>query len=872
MKNKINLLFLAITAGLLLTSIAYLKNEFSGSVNSSVQKAGQEEEATDAIESMQFFNEMRAFPDADIPPDKFYRAFEYSKNSMQELDRGDSPSEWTSLGPNNIGGRTLSLAISPADTSVIYMGSASGGLWKSTTGGLGAQAWTRIETGYPSLAVSWITIDSANTNVMYIGTGENYGYQYSLNGTNVRVTRGMYGIGILKTTNGGASWVKSLDWSYNNERGVWRVIMNPKNHNVLYAATSEGVYKTNNAGTNWAQLLNYKMVMDLEINPVDTSIVYISVGNLSNDVPNANVGIYKTTNAGSSWTKVTGGLPSFWSGKAMIELYKGNPDYIYASIPNDLNGYVGYYTSTNGGGSWILKTTNVSISPQGWYNNAHIVKPDNPNTILVGTIDLVKSTNGGSSFQTKSNWSEWITGATPPGQPESPSSQFAHADHHEFFVNPFDPNKLYCVTDGGLYRSNDFGETYYSCNGGYVTTQFYAGFVNSYQDSTWCLGGLQDNRAAFYQGTTAWYKTFVGDGFWCGVNSQNHNICYTEYSYGALYKSNNGGTSFSSFGVSPPGSGNDNNYCFATPFVVCRSNSNVIYIAGINVYRSNSGGGGWVSLGSFSSKAISMDCSSTSTDTVYIGTVPVTNGPSAAIYRTTNGSTFQDVSNGQIPNRYPTDIHVNPNNPQEVYVTFGGFGSGHVYKTTNGGSNWINISGNLPDIPHESVVIDPMYPQNVYVGNDLGVYVTTNSGANWYEFRNGMPYALVFDLTIVYPNRHIRATTHGNGIYERTLVQNPVGVASNNGRIPQAYRLYQNYPNPFNPSTNIKFDLPKSSDVVMKVFDITGRAVYTLVNEKLNAGSYKVTFDGSAFSSGVYFCRLQTDNGFSETRKLLLVK
>jgi photosystem II stability/assembly factor-like uncharacterized protein len=295
-------------------------------------------------------------------------------------------------------------------------------------------------------------------------------------------------------------------------------------------------------------------------------------------------------------------------------------------------------------------------------------------------------------------------------------------------------------------------------------------------------------------------------------------------------------------------------------------------MAGINAYKSANGGSSWTSLGSFGSKALSMDGSATSTDTVYFGIVPVTNGPAAAIYRTTNGTTVQNVSNGQIPNRYPTDIHVNPNNSQDVYVTFGGFGTGHVYRTTNGGTNWMNISGNLPDIPHESVVIDPMYPQNIYAGNDLGVYVTTNSGANWYEFRNGMPYALVFDLTIVYPNRHIRAATHGNGIYERSLVQYPVGIANNNKQIPEAFKLYQNYPNPFNPSTNIKFDLPESSNVVLRVYDITGRAVYTLVNKNLNAGSYKVKFDGSAFSSGVYFCRLETGNGFAETIKLLLVK
>ncbi|MEZ4823371.1 MAG: hypothetical protein R2942_13595 [Ignavibacteria bacterium] len=98
-----------------------------------------------------------------------------------------------------------------------FYGSSSGGLWKSTSGGTGAEAWTLVNTGFPSSAVSSIAIDSVNPNVMYIGTGENYGYEFSENGLDVRVTRGMYGIGILKTTDGGNTWTKSLDWTYDNK-------------------------------------------------------------------------------------------------------------------------------------------------------------------------------------------------------------------------------------------------------------------------------------------------------------------------------------------------------------------------------------------------------------------------------------------------------------------------------------------------------------------------------------------------------------------------------------------------------------------------------------------------------------------------------
>ncbi|MBE2217364.1 MAG: T9SS type A sorting domain-containing protein [Ignavibacteria bacterium] len=819
-----------------------------------------------ALQSLQFLSQIRAFPEQDIPQDKFFSAVEYSKTMPKYDELSDSPTQWTSIGPNNIGGRSLCLAFSPVDTATLYMGSASGGLWKSITGGLGANAWQYIETGYPSLAVSTIAIDSTSPNTMYIGTGENYGYQYSFNGLDVRVTRGMYGIGILKTTNGGVTWSKSLDWTYNSQRGVWKVLLNPKNRNTVYAATSEGVWKSINAGATWFQMLNYQMVMDMRINPVDTSVLYISVGNLTNNVPNANVGIYKSTNAGTSWVKLSGGLPATWTGKTTLELYRGNPDFVYASIANDLS-YVGYYTSTNAGLNWTVRSTTVPIGNQGWYNNAHMVKANDPNQIIVGTIDLVKSTNGGTSFTTKSSWSAWNTGATPPGQPESSSPLFAHADHHSFESNPKDPNKIYCITDGGLYRSNDFGETYYSCNGGYVTSQFYAGFANSMQDSNFCLGGLQDNRAAFYQGTTAWYKTFSGDGMWAGINSQNHNICYMEYTNGAISRSTNGGINWS--GIT---SGLSGNFAFVTPYIVCRSNPNVMYIAGNNIFRSTNGGTSWANTGALPYNALSMDASATGTDTVYVGVIPVSAGQPALIYRSVNGTAFANISGSQLPSRYPTDIHVNPNNAADVYVTMGGFSSGHVYRTINAGVTWNNISGNLPDVPHQTVCIDPQYPANIYVGNDLGVYASSNGGSSWFEFRTGMPYALVFDLAVVYPSRNIRAVTHGNGVYERDLMSNIVGITQVNGEVPKQFALGQNYPNPFNPETKIRFVIPEAGFVQLKIYDVAGRTIEMIVNKQLSPSIYDVTFDGTKYTSGLYFYQLTSDGKIVDTKKMCLVK
>jgi len=820
-----------------------------------------------AYESMQFINEIRSFPDKDIPQDKFFKAFEYSKEKIKDYNSvSDAANFWECIGPNNIGGRSLTVAVNPNDTSLIYIGSASGGIWKSTTGGVGANAWTQINTGYPSLAVSSIAINKNNTNEIYIGTGENYGYQASFNGLDNRLTRGMYGIGILKTTDGGNTWSKSLDWAYNNQRGVWKVQYNPFNSNVLYAATSEGVYKY--TGT-WNKVLDVKMVMDLEVNPLDSNIIYASVGNLTNVTPLTDIGIYKTTNAGLNWTKLTGGLPASWTGKTTIEVYKTDPNIITASVANDLS-YIGFYKTTNAGLNWTAGSTTVPTSNQGWYNNGQLLKPDNSNSVLIGTLNIEKSTNGGSSFTTKSDWSAWNTGATPPGDPEGPTN-FVHADVHEIIANPKDANKIYILADGGLYRSNDFGETFYSCNGGYITSQFYAGLANSYQDSLWCLGGLQDNRAAFYQGAGNWYKTFFGDGMSAGVNSQNDNICYMEYTYGDMNKSNSRGVSWTD--ISPPNAGTASAYCFVAPYNITKSNPNVVYIGGTAIYKSTTGGGNW--QGPYGAavfggnRLLSMAVSYTSTDTLYVGSAP--SAAAAGVFRSVNGGVNWTNITGSLPNRYVTGLTVNPNNSKEVIATFGGFGTPHVYKSTDNGNNWTNISGNLPDLPHHTVVVDPLYPQNIYVGNDLGTYVTTNNGAAWYEYRTGMPYAMIFDLSISYPNRKLRAATHGSGIWQRDLIQNPVSVGNNN-TVVKNFKLYQNYPNPFNPSTKIKFDLNKPAFIDIKIYNIQGKKLQNIYSRYENTGNHEAEFNAANLSSGTYFYSIFVNGIRTDSKKMLLLK
>jgi len=828
------------------------------------------EKRSGAFDALQWWNIQRAFPDEEIAIDKYYTEYIRAKEIFGERDNINSRDTWDNIGPNNVGGRTLVIAVNPVDTNIVWLGAASGGLWKSTTGGIGAQAWTHVPTaGIPTLGVSSIVIDSINPNIMYVGTGETYNYQQALNGLSIRVTRGSYGMGILKTTNGGLNWTKSLDWTYQQNRGVWDIVSDPLNLNVLYAGTTEGIFKTTNAGNNWIQVFTEKMVMDLAIDRLNPNIIYAGVGNLGS----LNPGLYRTMNNGNSWTKLTNGLPPTNTGRTSITTYHNNPKIIIASIGNDLS-TVGLYRTTDQGNSWTqLSGTPDFLSYQGWFAKCVQIKNDDSSKVLVGGVSFYKSTTSGSNLIVK-NTGGSFNGFVPAGGPEGPPN-YMHVDFHDIVSNPKEPNKVYIAGDGGLFRSNDFGETFYGCNGGYVSTQFYNGFTNSSYDSTIALGGLQDNSTVRYSGTDTWYRTSGGDGVMTAINPTNHNIMFCCSQYLTVYRSTNQGATGSWTTVLSGGSAN-----FVAPLLMCPSNPNVLYAGRNQVMKSTNGGlsGSWVATSSplDGNSILSLAVSYTSTDTVYAATVPSTSIP-MGFFRSINGGTnWTNISSG-LPNRYPTDIAVNPQNSSDIYAVFSGFNTPHVFRSMNSGSSWININGNLPDVPFQAIVVDPQFTSNVYAGNDFGVYVSTNSGTNWNSFTDGIsPAAMIFDLSISKSNRKIRAVTHGNGVFERSLLEGIVGIGNNTSTIPESFRLYQNYPNPFNPVTKILFDIPsdvkrQTSNVKLIVYDIMGKEISTLVNQQLNEGSYNVDFNGANYPSGNYFYKLEAGD-FSEVKKMILLK
>ncbi|MBI3363596.1 MAG: T9SS type A sorting domain-containing protein [Ignavibacteriae bacterium] len=703
-----------------------------------------------AREALDFWTRARAYPNNDIPPDKYYKAFAYSKMRMKKLPHEfQSATGWESIGPNNLSGRCLSVAVNPFNGNTIYVGSASGGLWRSYTAGLGAD-WQRIETGYPVLGVASVAISPVDSNVIYIGTGEVYRYQGAYGGLIVRTTRGSYGVGILKTTDGGTTWTKTLDWSSNQQTGVQAVKINPLNPNTVWAATTEGFVRTTDAGAHWDIPIPLLQGIDMLMNPSDTNRFMISYGNFGN-----NPGVSVTTDNGGSWTQCA--LPPF-SGKTTLGMFQSNPNIVWASVA-DSTTYVGtLWKSTDFGFNWTLMQSyapppppppggNPMLGVQGWYSHYVAVHPTDQNQIVHAAVDAQKSTDGGTTF--------FGVGGL-------------YSDNHGYAIDPNNPNILYSANDDGIYRSTNFGSSFNWIGYGLVTGQLYNGFSCSSSDPHLAIGQSQDHIPGYiYTGNPNWGRSAADEAGWTATNPQDDHFMYAVTRFGeSIRRSTNRGASFG------PGLSFLGDAAWSSPIIVSPSDPDVLYFGKFSVYKSTDAGASWFTTSTAvindGNTSLSIAMSFTNRDTVYIG-----KGPFASrthFYRTTNGGTTWTDITGPTPDRYPLDIAVDPNNSRIVYACFGGYGTGHIFKSTDAGISWADVSSVLPDCPVTAAVVDPLNSNYVYIGTDIGAYVSTNAGTSWNSFSEGFTDAvLISDLVISPSNRKLRAVTHGNGVFERDL-------------------------------------------------------------------------------------------------------
>ena len=757
---------------------------------------------------MQMMTAQRAYPAQDIPSEGFAAAYEYHRKTFTEQTRSEP---WTPMGPLNTAGRTLSLAINPQNDQTIYLGSASGGLWKSHQLGEG-QSWQHIPTGHPVLGVSAIAIHPTDSLTMYIGTGEVYNYQRTGTDAAYRATRGSYGIGILKTTDGGINWEPSLDWTYDQQRGVQEVKMAPSNSDILYAATTHGVYKSVDAGSSWSQIFDIDMATDIAIHDINPDRVIATVGNLGSPAG----GIYVTNDGGGTWTAIDMGEAASFQGKIQID-HLG--DLVMASIGNGFSftdGFTWIMRSENFGDNWQLIDSPDYSRWQGWFAHDVAINPRDPSTSMHIGIDVWKSTENGLNLDKKSNGGVTLGRPDIVGPDGDPS--YSHSDHHVVLYHPNIPDLVLLGNDGGLFKSSDGGETFASANGGLQTTQFYNGFSVSQQQQDFAMGGLQDNSTSIFRGDGRWQRAIGGDGSWTAINPTDDNIAFGSSQNLNVRKSTDNGNFFTSVNVRVDGGG----AVFIAPYVISPAAPQIMYAGGEAFYRSLDGGNSWsVVTGKPNTDPIfSMAASHQDASVVYVGTAPFTTKPRLYV-TSTAGASWTDVT-GDLPDRYPNDIAIDPTDDNTAYVTFSGFGTGHIFKTIDRGASWTDISQNLPDVPGNAVVVDPTAPSHLYYGNDIGIYFSTDGGDSWEAWDAGIrDAAIVLDLVISPSDESLWAATHGRGTYKRQLMS--AGMVATADEAPSPYRLY---PNPATDFIHVAHPGISSANTEVQIFSTEGALVH----------------------------------------------
>ncbi len=809
----------------------------------------------------------RSYPRPALPDTGYATAFTEFSEQRFLAKRSEDVAPWRKIGPANIGGRTLALAINPDNPDIIWAGSASGGLWRSTSAGLGPEPWQRVETGFPTTSISSIALAPDNPEVIFIGTGEVYGSAESFPGIGRRITRGSYGIGILKSSDGGLTWSKSLDWQYNQRRGVQDIAFNPLNANTIWAATTEGTYRSRDGGATWQKVHDVVMATSVVISAQDTNIVNIACGGMGSP----GHGLYRSSDGGATWQKAdlaALGIDSFL-GKAVLAQAVTAPNIVYASIGNsngDFSREFGTWLlrSDDSGATWRIVNTLDYARYQGWYSHYVGVSPFDAGFVACGGVQFYLSRDGG---QTLEETSGTINNFKNPN--------WLHVDHHDIAFHPNDSLTFYLASDGGVYRTTDGGATFEHCNTGYQTSQFYAGFSSSVLDSNLAMGGMQDNFTAIYEGKPEWRRVIGGDGGWTAMNQSENDILFGSSQYLRIYKSIDRGLSWKR--LSLPRGWESN---FIAPFLLSTADNRTMYAGASAVFRSDDAGETWTvtnngTLLDRGNPVIAMAGSATDARVVYIATSPLY--ARSSVFITRDGGESWQQSSGGLPDRFPTDLFVDPTNHDIAYLTFGGFGSSHLFRTTNGGITWVAIDAGVPDVPAWSVMLDPDDTRIIYLGNDLGVFASRDAGETWQPWSEGLPDAVfAMDLSGSPANTSLRVATHGNGVYERPLLSTL--PADTPVEVPTEITLLQNYPNPFSQiaGTTFRFYLPQAEFVSLRIFDLRGRELATLIDQNLPRGWRQINWDGRdnnglRVGSGVYFFTLRV-NATTHRGKLTILR
>ncbi len=714
---------------------------------------------------------------------------------------------WTELGPHPetdptygaVAGRMTAIAVDTgADPSgnTVYLGAADGGLWKSSNALSASPTFTAIGDNLPSLAIGAIALDDSTTpTTIYVGTGEPNGSQDSY-----------YGLGIYKSTDGGATWTAGSGVNFFGS-AISKLLVDPTSPNVLLAAVTEGgVYVNNNlvnstpaigivrsadGGASWSQVPAFS-------GHSATDLVY-SAGKYYAAI--RTLGVFVSSDQGLNWTAL--GSPFGSVATTATNFYRASlairAGALFALIadangtptqPSDCSGSAacaGLVESQNGGATWsalALPSGLYGSNKQGDYDQ-FLAAPANSTLLVIGGID-VWSEDPGAAAPAWTNLTNAYGGGT------------VHADEHAIAV--LGPQSWIIANDGGAWNTADAGTAWINMNATIGAIQFYS-VTPDPATAGRLLGGSQDNGTVLATaGQLAWPSIFAGDGGHTAINPQNPQQLFTENYNVSVQCSNNGGQGFNPV---VDGTKITENTEFYVPYILTPSNPATMLLAGSSVWRGpacpTAVNTGWQAIsGNLTHPGDSSSLTAKNDDLTAIAAAP--SSPDV-IYAGAFDGSLSVTSNATVSGALPTwteapagtpttfpgpvsAIAVDPINPSTVYWGLGYVGtSATLYKSTDGGATAVNIAGNLPGTPINAIVIDPSNPANVYAATDVGVFVVSDggsAGANevWYRVGTNLPAAAVLSLALTDASGTptLIAGTHGRGAWSIPAIA-PPGIA-----------------------------------------------------------------------------------------------
>jgi photosystem II stability/assembly factor-like uncharacterized protein len=691
---------------------------------------------------------------------------------------------WRSIGPAIMGGRLTDIEAVVGNPDVIYFGTASSGLWKSTNGAIICK---QVFGKQPVHSIGDLAIAPSNPGVIYVGTGED----------NPRNSIS-YGNGVYKSTDGGETWQHvGLD----DSRHISRVMVHPTNPDIVYIAAlghvwgtnkERGVFMTVDGGKNWKQVLYIDEetgASDLDIDLSNPNILYAGMWTFQRNPwdhtsGSEKGGIYKSIDSGLTWKKVEKGLPKL-IGRIGVKVAQSNPNVVYA-ITEAKEGTL--YRSDDQGESWKKITDNWNIISRGFYYTEMRVDPKKENRLYAIAGSLQLSTDGGRT---------WRRIATS-----------VHGDHHTLWIDPHNPNFLLNGNDGAIGISRDGGETWENLNT-LPTGQFYQITADNQVPFYRVYGGLQDNgswggparsRTASGIINADWFRIGGGDGFFVVVHPEKPHLvlCESQGGYIQRVDTRTGHTQSISPQPAPMSGGgagvHEYRFDWNAPIVLSPHDADTVYLGGNVLFESTDFGKQW--------EAISPDLSTNDPKKLESAGGPVRHENTVAEYHCViisisespvqEGVIWVGTDDGQVqltqdggknwtnltntikglpPDAFISHVEASKTAASTAYMTADRHMlddlNPYVFKTTDSGKTWENITGNLPARAYVHVIReDPRNAKILYVGTEFGPFISFTGGKEWHPFKlKNLPTTAVHDIYIHPKTNDLIIGTHGYSIW-----------------------------------------------------------------------------------------------------------